>query len=154
MFIWQVTSILSAFERHAPALAEFVAQIHSAKNLEPVLTEKFPHLPKISIDYAIMEKAERVLMVEAAFDWDDVGSWIAVAKYLRQHDEGNISNHGAVTARDASGNIVYTTENKHVALMGVRDLIVVQTADALLVCHRDEAEKIKHLVADVPVELQ
>jgi mannose-1-phosphate guanylyltransferase len=154
MFIWPLTSILSAFERHTPELAEFVQQIHVSKDLEAVVAEKFAQLPKISIDYAIMEKAERVLMVEAAFDWDDVGSWIAVAKYLQQHEGENVSNHAALTTRDAVGNIVYTKENKRVALMGVRDLIIVQTEDALLVCHRDEAEKIKHLVAEVPPELQ
>ena len=154
MFIWPLVSILSAFERHTPALAEFVEQLHQSKDFDAVLAEKFPLLPKISIDYAIMEKAARVLMVEAAFDWDDVGSWTAVAKYLTQHDAGNICNHDALTAINASGNLVFTKEPKHVALMGVRDLIVVQTGDALLICHRSDAEKIKELVAAIPPELQ
>src|SRR5581483_1007956 len=150
MFIWPLASILSAFERHTPELAEFVAQIHQTKNLAKALDEKFPHLPKISIDYAIMEKAARVLMVEAAFDWDDVGSWTAVAKYLQQHADGNISNHDALTTLNAANNIVFTKEKKHVALMGVRDLIVVQTDDALLVCSREDAEKIKNLIGSIP----
>ncbi len=91
-----------------------------------------PHLPKISIDYAVMEKAARALVVEAAFDWDDVGSWTAAAKYWKQDGDGNIGN-ADITTVDASNNIVYTTEKVHVALMGVKNLIVVQTGDSILI---------------------
>ena len=118
-----------------------------------MLGEVFPTLPKISIDYAVMEKAARVLMVESAFDWDDVGSWIAVAKYLADHGAGNVGNC-EVNALDATGSIVFSAQKKRVALLGVSDLIVVDTPDALLVCSRHEAERIKHLVAKMPPELQ
>jgi mannose-1-phosphate guanylyltransferase len=154
MFIWPLSAILSALEQHAPALASFVEALHAGEDFGTVLAERFPELPKVSIDYAIMEKAERVLVVEAGFDWDDVGSWTAVAKYLKHGGEQNASNTERLTTHDAAGNIVYTTRQGHVALMGVRDLIVVQTEDALLVAHRSEAEKIKQLVGKVPVELQ
>ncbi len=153
MFIWPVATVRAAFERHAPALAEFVAAAGSANDFPTFLSLAFPLLPKISIDYAIMEKAERVLMVEAGFDWDDVGSWTAIAKYLDDRGAGNVAN-SAVQALDSTGNIVFSTQKTHVALIGVSDLIVVQTADALLICHRHEAEKIKQLVAAVPPELQ
>jgi len=153
MFIWPLKSILSAFKRHAPALASFVQHIHESRDLERSLNEHFSHLPKISIDYAVMEKAQRVLMVEAAFDWDDVGSWTAVSKYLPKDDGGNLSNTG-LTTLGASDNIVFSQNKRQVALMGVRDLIVVETADAILVCHREEAENIKRLVAQIPKELQ
>lgn len=156
MFIWPLPTVLSAFARHAPQLAEFVAEIRQTKNLDAALAEKFPQLPKISVDYAIMEKAERVLVVEAAFDWDDVGSWTAVAKYLAHDARGNVANDaGLVTTLDAENNLIFAAQPNHrIALMGVSDLIVVQTADALLVCHRNEAEKIKNLVAQIPPELQ
>src|SRR5439155_4132587 len=125
MFIWSLTAILSALQRHAPELAGFIENVHVTKNLDRALTEKFPHLPKISVDYAIMEKAERVLMVEAAFDWDDVGSWTAVAKYLSRDEHGNISNNSQLTPLDAENNLVFTSQPKqHIALMGVRDLII------------------------------
>jgi len=94
-----------------------------------------------------------VLMVEAAFDWDDVGSWTAIAKYLAHDASGNLSN-AQLTALNASNNIVYSKNKRHVALMGVRDLIVVETEDAILVCHREEAENIKRLVAQIPKNLQ
>jgi mannose-1-phosphate guanylyltransferase len=153
MFIWTVRSILGAFNRHAPALGEFITQLRSGEDFSALLKNAFPTLPKISIDYAILEKAARVLMVEAAFDWDDVGGWAAVAKYLKLDDAGNHSNCSIKTIESAN-NIVFTSQPRTVALLGVSDLIVVQTADAILVCHRQEAEKIKQLVALVPPELQ
>ena len=154
MFIWPLCSILAALQRHAPELASFVEALHASGDFATVLAARFPELPKISIDYAIMEKAERVLVVEAGFDWDDVGSWTAVAKYLRHDADENCSNTERLTTQDAAGNIIFTTRPGQVALMGVRDLIVVQTDDALLVAHRSEAEKIKQLVGKVPPELQ
>ncbi|HEX4085988.1 MAG TPA: sugar phosphate nucleotidyltransferase [Chthoniobacteraceae bacterium] len=154
MFIWPLSAILSSLEQHAPELANFVQALHAGGDFKATVAERFPDLPKISIDYAIMEKAERVLMVEAGFDWDDVGSWTAVAKYLRQNEGENAANIESLTLHESEGNIVFTTQPVQVALMGVRDLIVVQTGDALLVAHKSEAEKIKHLVAKVPPSLQ
>ena len=153
MFIWSIPAILSAFNRHSPALAEFIQRLHATSDFAGTLQKYFPSLPKISIDYAVMEKAGRVLMVEAAFDWDDVGSWTAVAKYLTEDAAGNFSNT-AVQALNADGNIVFSQRKAFVGLLGVRDLIIVETADALLICDKNEAEKIKQLVGRVPEELQ
>ena len=100
-----------------------------------------------------MEKATRVLVVEASFDWDDVGSWTAIAKYLEKDGAENRANSPLSTIESAN-NIVFSEPVKRVALLGVNDLIVVQTADALLICNRHDAERIKELVAKVPGELQ
>ena len=153
MFIWTVRSILGAFNRHAPELGEFISRLHGGDDLAKLLREDFPTLPKISIDYAIMEKAGRVLVVESAFDWDDVGGWTAVAKYLTGDTHGNQGNC-TIKTLDAGNNIVFSKSARTIALLGVNDLIVVETPDALLVCNRHEAEKIKQLVALVPPELQ
>lgn len=153
MFIWSMPSIISAFNRHAPELGEFISQIHRCEDLAPILRDTFPRLPKISIDYAVMEKAGRVLMVEAGFDWDDVGSWTAIAKYLADDGAGNVANTD-LRVLEAGNNLVYSTGKSLITLLGVKDLIVVQTGDALLICDRHEAEKIKQLVAKVPGELQ
>ncbi len=154
MFVWPISAILAAFETHAEPMATFVSALHAGSDAAAIIAERFHQLPKISIDYAIMEKAGRVLVVEAGFDWDDVGSWTAIAKYLRQDADQNAANTERLSTLDAAGNIVYTTRPGQVALMGVRDLIVVQTDDALLVAHRSVAEKIKQLVGKVPPELQ
>ena len=153
MFVWSVPTVLSEFNRHAPELADFISQVRSPKDLNKILREQFAKLPRISFDYAIMEKADRVLVVEASFDWDDVGSWQAVARYFKKDDQGNIANR-AVTALDASDNIVFNDGKTTIALLGVHNLIVVRTGDAILICHRHQAERIKNLVAKLPPELQ
>src|SRR5436309_5558579 len=73
MFVWSVPTVLSEFNRHTSELAHFISQVRSSKDVDKILREQFSKLPRISFDYAIMEKAERVLVVEASFDWDDVG---------------------------------------------------------------------------------
>jgi mannose-1-phosphate guanylyltransferase len=153
MFVWAVPTVLSEFNRHAPELALFIAQVSTPGRFEQALGEKFVALPKISFDYAIMEKADRVLVVEASFDWDDVGSWQAVASYFKNDDEGNAANCD-ITALDSSNNIVFDQDGTKIALLGVHNLIVVRTGDALLVCHRHQAEKIKNLIGKLPAELQ
>ena len=92
MFVWAVPTVLREFNRHAPELADFISQLRVPGNFEKVLRERFGQLPRISFDYAIMEKADRVLVVEAGFDWDDIGSWRAVAKYFKNDEQGNAAN--------------------------------------------------------------
>jgi len=115
--------------------------------------ERFAKLPQISFDYAIMEKADRVLVVEASFDWDDIGTWQAVANYFKRDADGNAANC-PLTAVDSTDNIIFADNGTTVALVGVHNLIVVRTNDAILVCHRHDAEKIKNLVRKLPPELQ
>ncbi len=153
MFIWSIQAILSALQRHAPLLGEFVGKLHGAQEFETVLREEFAHLPKVSIDYAVMEKAARVLVVQSTFDWDDVGSWTAIAKYLAEDESANRANSPLNTIESAN-NIVFSEPAKRIALLGVNDLIIVNTADALLICNRHDAERIKELVGKVPPQLQ
>lgn len=153
MFVWSVPTVLSEFNRHAPALADFISQIRAPGKLESVLRERFSKLPRVSFDYAIMEKADRVLVVEASFDWDDVGSWGAVAKYFKNDEHANAANC-ALTAVDSTNNIVFDQGGANVALLGVHNLVIVRTPDAVLVCHRHQAEKIKDLISKLPPELQ
>jgi mannose-1-phosphate guanylyltransferase len=153
MFVWSVPTVLREFNRHAPELADFISRVRAPDNFERALRERFSKLPRISFDYAIMEKADRVLVVEASFDWDDIGSWRAVANYFEKDRHGNAANR-AITALDSSNNIVFEEDGTTVALLGVHDLIVVRTQDALLICHRHEAERIKDLIGKIPPELQ
>jgi len=153
MFVWSVPTVLSEFNRHAPELADFISQVRSSKDLDKVLHDRFAKLPRISFDYAIMEKADRVLVVEASFDWDDVGTWQAVSRYFKKDEHGNVAN-AALTALDSSDNIVFNDGETSVALVGVHNLIVVRTDDAILICDRHDAEKIKNLVGKLPPELQ
>ncbi len=152
MFIWNVGYVREQLAAHAPELASFIDRLVATADLPEFIRREFPALTPISIDFALMEKAPRVLNFEASFDWDDVGSWISVGKHLPERGEGNVGNT-EVSHLNASGNIVFSTSGKRVALVGVSDLIVVDTGDALLVAHRSEADNIKHIVANLPEEL-
>src|SRR5437588_12631966 len=128
-----LTQRLREFNRHAPELADFISQVRAPENFEKALREHFTKLPRISFDYAIMEKADRVLVVEAGFDWDDVGSWRAVSKYFKNDAEGNAA-HCEITALESSNNIVFHSERARIELLVVHKLIVVRTPDAILIC--------------------
>jgi len=153
MFIWSINSILTELNRHAPDLAEFVSSVRTSSDRATVLKDRFHLLRKTSIDYAILEKASHVLVKPAQFDWDDVGGWTAVAKYLEQLP-GNNAAKGPVTIQESSNNIVFADPGTHVALLGIHDLVVVQTSDAILVCNRHDVEKIKGLIPFIPEPLQ
>ncbi len=152
MFIWNVGYVRQQLALHAPELATFIDKLTATDNIPAFIQEEFPRLTPISIDFALMEKADRVLNFEASFDWDDVGSWISVGKYLPDCGEGNVSNT-PLCAKASRDNIVYSDSGKQIALIGVEDLIVVDTGDALLVARRSEADRIKNVVADLPPHL-
>ncbi len=152
MFIWNVACVRAQLAQHAPELAAFINRLTVADDLPDFIRREFPALTPISIDFALMEKAERVLNFEASFDWDDVGSWLSVGKYLPERGEGNVANT-ELSCHHAAGNIVFSASGKRVALVGVNDLIVVDTGDALLVARKDEADAIKHIVSNLPEEL-
>ncbi|MCE0483854.1 MAG: NTP transferase domain-containing protein [Methylacidiphilales bacterium] len=147
IFLWKTGTFLHEAQRSQPELAQFINHFPK-KDWHDYLAREFPTLPKISVDYAIMEKAEKVTMAEARFDWDDVGSWTALPAHLEKDANGNMLQ-GAVAVHDAHGNIAIS-KKRLIALCGVRDLIVVETEDAILVCHRDAAEQVKHLQPNLP----
>ena len=153
MFIWSIPTVRRELGEHAAELAGFVSGLAAEPALPADLAARFAVLPKLSIDYALMEKASRVLNIEASFDWDDVGSWISAARYFPTDDQDNHCNRPAVAVH-SRGNIVFGSGNVTIALLGVDDLIVVQTPDAILVTRKSEAEAIKHVVDKVADDLQ
>ncbi len=153
MFAWSISTLLPVMSAHARELAGFIETYSTLTGLAAGWEEAFPRLPKTSIDYALLERAEQVRVIDASFDWDDVGSWSAARKYLGEKGSGNRSN-APVTSLNSSNNLVFSDGPGHVALLGVNDLIVVRTGDSLLVAHSSEAENIKQIVAALPAELQ
>jgi mannose-1-phosphate guanylyltransferase len=147
IFLWKVSTFLREARRSKPELLAFVEGFPK-EHAAAYIADHFPTLPKISVDYAIMEKAERVAVAEARFDWDDMGSWTALPAHLELDEHGNASR-GTVAMHDAHGNIAIS-QGRMIALCGVKDLIVIETDDAILVCHRDSAEHIKHLQPMLP----
>lgn len=152
MFFWRVGTFLAEAETNAPELAAFVhGYPRGVRAAEKFLAKDFPGLPKISVDYAIMEKARRVETLLAEFDWDDVGLWTALPQHLPRDAAGN-SARGAVVTADSANNVA-VSNGRTIALCGVKDLVVVETADAVLVCHRDAVQNIKKIVQQLPKEL-
>ncbi|MBP6507432.1 MAG: mannose-1-phosphate guanylyltransferase [Opitutaceae bacterium] len=151
MFAWRVSAFLAEAERQAPMLAQFIREF-PAGNASAYLAAKFPTLePKVSLDYAIMEKARVVETLVAEFDWDDVGTWTALPAHLPK-DAGGNTVRGPVIVHESCNNIVLSS-GRVVALCGVQDLVVVETPDAVLVCHRDAVQEIKKLIPQLPPEL-
>ena len=156
MFVWRARTVLDALREHLPESAEGLAAVVAAPagpERDAVLASVFPTLPKISVDYAVLEPAAtepgRVLVVDLDVDWLDVGSWPALAHTLDDDGSGN-AVRGLAVVLDGSGNIVLSDDPEHlVALVGVRDSVVVHTADVTMVCPTSEAERVKQLLAAV-----
>jgi mannose-1-phosphate guanylyltransferase len=149
MFVWSVPVVLAALERDAPVLRagldKIMAGLARRRALVPLLKEIYPALPKISVDYALLEKAGNVVVLPASFDWDDVGSWPAVARHHPKDVSGNVVR-GRVIVEQGSNNIVVGEDGHLLAVIGADDLIVVHTPDATLVCPRHRAQDIKQLL--------
>ncbi len=151
MFCFTPRAILAAMDEHAPAVAQAArrafallpSDVHQTRlELDPVA---FDAMPDISIDYAVMEKASGVVAVRGAFDWSDVGSWRAVGDLVAPDDEGN-RRQGETVAIGTRDTMIHA-EDRVVATVGVRDLVIVDTADATLVAHRDHLQQVKDVVA-------
>ncbi|RYD21036.1 MAG: mannose-1-phosphate guanyltransferase [Verrucomicrobiaceae bacterium] len=153
MFVWSLPVVIEQLTRHAPELASFISELRRSPDLAATVAAQFPKLTPTSIDYALMENANRVLNIEATFDWDDVGSWISIAKYLEKYGDENRANE-PISEIDSENNIIFNARpGTRIALLGVDDLIVVQTGDALLIANRHQADAIKKLTDLLPKDL-
>jgi len=149
MFIWSVPVVAEAFAKHVPELWADLSRLDGALSrgqpLDAALNAIYPTLKKISIDYALIEKATNVAVTPAHFDWDDAGAWPAVMRHFPADADGNVVR-GLGAVEQSEGNLVVTTQDHLVAVLGMKDLIVVHTPDATLVCPKDRAQDIKALL--------
>jgi mannose-1-phosphate guanylyltransferase len=152
MFIWSFVTVTQGLEKHQPELAaacqRWFQAAGSPAKLARVLAREYPETKKISIDYALMEHAQNVVVADGAFAWDDLGSWTALARHLKADPEGNCAV-GDFIHLDAARNIIFdarTSDRTSIAVVGQRDSILVLTDDAVLLAHRSQAQKVKELV--------
>jgi mannose-1-phosphate guanylyltransferase len=143
MFVWSARSIGQAFEKFQPVMAQSCARL-AATQLKNFARE-YQRLEKISVDYAIMEKADNVVVANGDFPWDDLGDWPAIARHNPKDAAGNVARAEFV-GLDAADCVIVGDKNHLVAAVGVRDLVIVHTPDATLVCHKNEAQKVRELV--------
>lgn len=149
IFIAQAGFIIDAIKEKMPELYKGLTKISSSfgtKKEENTFKTLFSKLPAESIDYGIIEKLSSTMVIPADFEWNDLGSWNSLQEVLKPKDFG-ISNTDKIITTNATGNIVYTTDNKKIiTLLGVKDLIVIETADALLIANKKGDQDIKELV--------
>ncbi|MFC1591672.1 mannose-1-phosphate guanylyltransferase [Thermodesulfobacteriota bacterium] len=147
MFIWSIAAILAAAEKHLPEMYTELKKIAlrlTAPDASRAIGEAYERIESISIDYGIIEHAQNVLTVKGDFGWNDIGSWTAIYDVAAKDASGNALK-GPALSIDARNNLVHAP-HKLVALVGVEDLVVVDTPDALLVCARDKAQDVKKIV--------
>lgn len=148
MFVWKASTIMKYFERLLPDIYEKLMIIMEAMGTaseRDIINAIYGTIPKISIDYGIMERAERVYMLEGDFGWNDIGSFDALPALYESDESGNVVR-GENVLIDSKGNII-VGDKKMIACVGVENLIVVDTEDALLVCRKDRAQDVKEVVA-------
>src|SRR5688500_2605862 len=151
MFIWSFVTITEGLQKHQPEMAEACQRWFRAAGtpkLKTVLKKEYPEIRKISIDFALLEHAQNVVMAEGDFEWDDLGSWTALARHLKPDAEGNCAV-GEFVHEDAARNIIFDARTKNrtpIAVVGLRDSILVQTDDVTMLAHKSQAQKIKEMV--------
>ena len=158
MFIWSFVTITEGLQKHQPEMFDacqrwFKVAGQPAK-LDKILAREYPDLKKISIDYALLEKAQNVVVADGLFEWDDLGSWTALARHLKADAEGNCAVADFIHV-DAARNIIFDARTKTrtpIAVVGLRDSILIQTDDAVLLAHKSQAQKVKELVAKLAAD--
>ena len=151
MFIWSFVTITNGLEMHQKDMAEACHRwfkVAWTPKLATLLKKEYPDLRKISIDYALLEHAQNVVAAAGDFTWDDLGSWTALSRHLKADPEGNCAV-GDFVHVDAARNVVYDARTRNrtpIAVVGLRDSIIVLADDSMLVAHKSQSQKIKELV--------
>ena len=149
MFVWKARTVLALFEQFEPELHRILMRIREAVGTgaeRTVVEREYPRMKEVAIDNAIIEKAPKVATLEADIDWSDIGSWGALTEVLPVDTEGNLIS-GEVLSLNSRDITAYGVEGKLIALVDVEGLVVVDTPDALLICRRDRAQRVRDVVA-------
>ncbi len=152
IFVWNVQDIITAFEQYQPEMYEVFAVEHDNFNTvheQEAIERIYPQCTNISIDYAIMEKANNVFVIPSAFGWSDLGTWNSAYENLEKDYLGNALSATNVIIIDAVKCMVSAPANKLLVLQGLNNFIVVDTPDVLLICHKEKEQAIKEYVAEV-----
>ncbi len=152
MFLWKISSVMARFRELMPDVYEGVLKIREAYEKgtgEETLNRIFPDFPSISIDYGVMERSEHIYTIPGTFGWDDVGSWLAVERIKQSNEAGNIVN-GNVISIDTR-NCIIQADRKLIATVGLKDLVIVDTEDATLICEKGSCADIKKVLENLRI---
>lgn len=152
IFVWRARTLLDAIRAHMPALAAGLREIAAKTGeagFQATVDRVYPGLPAVAVDVGIMEKVDGVLVLSTPFRWSDVGSWKSLYDEIPRDADGNAAvfpRGGTLLAEDARGLLAYSSEPQIIAALGVEDLVIVRTPDAVLVASRERAEDVKSFV--------
>jgi len=152
IFVWQVNTIITAFEKYLPEMYEvFFAEKEkfNTPDEEKSLNEIYPLCTNISIDFGIMEKADNVYVIPSSFGWSDLGTWNSAYENLGKDNSGNAIASDNVISIDATNCMVHAPKEKLLLLQGMDNYIIVDTPDVLMICKKDKEQEIKEYVAEV-----
>jgi mannose-1-phosphate guanylyltransferase len=152
IFVWQVKNVIKAFEQYEPEMFEVFEgekEHFNTAGEQEAIERIYPLCTNISVDYAIMEKADNVYVIPSSFGWSDLGTWNSAYDNLEKDYLGNAVAGKSVIVIDATNSMISVPDNKLVVLQGLDDFIVVDTADVLLICKKDKEQDIKQFVAEV-----
>jgi len=148
MFAWKISTILGNFKKYMPTTYDGLMKIKAAIGTDvenKVLEAEFPNLESQSVDYGIMEKAKNIYILSGNFGWDDVGSWLAVGRIKSVNEDKNVVNGNVVTVN--TQNCIIEGSKKLIATVGLRDIIIVDTPDAILISTKENSGEIKQILA-------
>lgn len=147
IFLWKISTILAEIKQFLPPLSEGLKEIEQRMETAEeaqALARIYPTLPSISIDYAVLERSDRLAVIPTDMGWEDVGSWSALDEVIQRDGNGNILT-GNVVNVDSQNSIVYGNK-RVVAVVGLKDIVVADTEDATLVCAKEKAQEVKRVV--------
>lgn len=148
MFVWTASAISGQFEKHQPEIFKAMSTLrdHLGESNGEAINSFYQGCPSISIDYGIMEKADDVFVIPGDFGWNDVGSWKALYELGKKDESGTVVRANQYVTEEASNNLIHSENGKIIALVGVENLAVVETDEAILVCNLDNAQGVKQVV--------
>lgn len=152
MFVWKASTVLKEFEKYLPGIYAELIKIEEAigtPDEKKIIEEIYPTIESISIDYGIMEKSDNVLVIPAEMGWNDVGSWDNLGVIYDEDTNGNIHNNDAFIDINSTGVITYSKNKKLIASVGLKDIMIVETDDAILVCDKTCAQDVKKVVDEL-----
>lgn len=148
MFFFKASTILLDFEKYAPEIYDLLDdqnEMYNTPNEKSFITMNYPKTPNISIDYAIMEKAQEIYCLSADFGWSDLGTWGSLYDFKEKDPSGNVALSGKTMIYDAEGNLIMSEKDKHVIIKGLDDYYIIDESDILVIWPRRDEEELTHI---------
>jgi mannose-1-phosphate guanylyltransferase len=156
IFFWSLETIMQSFDTYLPEIHTLFLEgmeVYGTPAEQDFIDETYSNCRNISIDYGVMEKAENVYVLVSEFGWSDLGTWGSLYEQLNKDDNQNSITGKHVFLYDSSGNVVNVQDDSLVVLQGLKDFIVVQNEKTILVCRKEDEQKIKQYVNEIKSEI-